>query len=227
MESKRRWNVFVALCLVGVMLCACAVTPNQNSSPTETQLQQNDTGESTNPTDEKDTIVVHPDTVLEVETVDLQALKSEHGPSYVLIETDGDSSKIYRIYMHKRPDATMETRIQYLETKKVTAGFAQDEAVRVKTACENIINEYDYHLFDVRFGVLRETDSVNTTDIPWNENVHILLSPETGEWIDLSALTVGLTASDVEAGDMGMVQFMYLMYRDRGIGMHGTQHFLT
>jgi hypothetical protein len=203
------------------MLCACTAAGNQNP----TQPQPSDPTNASKPTENGDPVQTTPDTVLEMDTLDLQSLKNEGDPSYVLIESDGETSRIYQIYACKLPDATIKYRIRYFETEKVTAAFATGAAVAVKAAWENVINAGDYHIFNSRFYAAKEQGFIHNKDVAWQDHVYILLTPETGEWMDLTAVTISPSASDCDAEDYGMVQFMYLMYKDRGIGRHGVQHF--
>ena len=168
------------------------------------------------------------DTPIDVESISIFDLSSQFGESFVLIDLGVECDRIYRLLIVKDPQEPNSTSayrayIECYEMGEISADFFNGEKVRVFSAYRNVVNISDYHIFGVRFNMLKTVDIAEVaTDI---DRGQYLVCPETAKAFDLSSAQCGENAADVESDDMGLLEFMYLLFEDRGVGGHGKQHF--
>ena len=167
------------------------------------------------------------DVPIAVESVSFGDLSSQYSESFVLIDFGIECGRIYRLLIEKNRDSNYASAycayIEYYETEEISEGFLNGEKVRVLRAYRNIVNISDYHIFAVRFGLL-ETVEITELETEASRGQY-LLCPETEKAFDLLNAQCGDNASDVQSDDVGLLEFMYLLFVDRGIGEHGKQHY--
>lgn len=206
------------------MACVCIISGcsiHEKSLPMENVVLSASAPTSTVPTRMADI-------PMDVESISIGDLSSQYGESFVLIDFGRECGRIYRLSIEKAPREPNSTNayrayIEYYETEEIPADFLNGKKVRVICAYRNIVNISDYHIFAVRFDLLKTVEiSEVQTDIGRGQ---YLVCPETANAFALTNAHCGETAGDVQSDDMGLMELMYLLFADRGVGEHGKQHF--
>lgn len=215
----RRSNCRIIACLACIcILVGCSIQGESN--PSESMDLS-----SSMPTNAE--VTREMDIPIDVDSVSFGELLFDSNQSYILVEADTESGRIYKLCIEK--DAlgtnTWHAYIEYYETEKMPEGFWNGEKVCVRSAYKNIVNISDYQIFSIRFNMLRTiplSELKTEAHAQWHR---YLVCSDAENAIDLSDAQCGENASDIQSDDNGLVEFMYLLFLDRGIGKHGKQHF--
>lgn len=214
MKYAKRLRITVFVLLVCILLSSCVPA---NPHPSETDPTVPSTSFFTPPED----TTPDPDTVLDVTSLTLASLGSKSDSSfilsYVLIVPGADGAEIYRFWESWQYPSNYDCGIDYYETDTLTPEFFHGGSVAVRSAIRNAAHRGDHRTFGDRLFHLSGASDVSYVSEIWaTGNTILLYSSDNATFITLDIDLLEQGSLDFESPDKGLVQFMLLIYADRG-----------
>lgn len=209
--------ILFTIMLVTILLSSCSGDrlPPSTVSTVSTAPVDNPESVTTAPAEQQKI----PDIPIVTEMVTLTDLCAPvKNKTYILIATEANKGYLYKIYT-----SAYDAYIEYYETEPISADFFRGGSLNITYAICNTIDSKEYQIYGNRFYMLNENTTTCTAEELsglWDTGSLCIAYLEGDQYYLIDEATAGATFMDTDAEDIGLLQFMYQLYYDRGLNIN-------